>query len=597
MFKRKNRQQQQQEQGQRRQFNPPRKKTKLVKNPLLAHFSEPILEQITNNFPYLYTLLRYTNYENIMLMTANDAYKILTSEYRKDHLADIIIFMDKKYPKQTLMKLTIKELFLLLTNTIQQRCTLSNFLLQDLFAPESVFKVKYRHDKFVDVFITAFYYILNCTFEKSNTPFQYKNEGSEFKFPMDVDPKEFDKPCILIDVANQFFWVSDTANKNQIQSGRKALTSREKYKIRFQHLKKNIRKILEQLFSIHDETDMLVIFINQGSFEMGYNCPEIYSVTRWNLGLDDLLRGSGTRRLHRKVLYISVPCHLFLYPELRYATPSRIVRRNYYFNEGSRGEPSYPQRYGYPLLGYYQATDYMKPPHPYLEYRQQVDNILYDKYGRMLYLPDPGNMDRGRTNHDLHFRPFNNKYTLATNLQNHIPYYKYVAIDNDRDDPNYRNHVYTPHKPVTPHTKRHTNEPKVYQGKNANQRFVNKQNECSGHSIYKNEIDDYMMAILLFIHKQIHYECKTYCPYRPKWLVFSHDKYDWMNKTIKQNVEFQQNFQDYLTNPTRKVISLYEKNPNGLSILEKIGLNSYEYDENSLDTFRAILRDIENGNA
>lgn len=214
----------------------------------------------------------------------------------------------------------------MLCDFVRQKCCLDNFFIQDIFDARSIFKEKYQSDSFITLFMTAFYYILNCEFRSIGFSLHLNHNKQKFRFPMDVSPREFERPCVIVDVANQL-------NRIGIKN----------YRDRVTYLRSNIYTILEKLVTKHPEPNLLVFFIHQGDRSKGYNCPEIIRIFDWQdtPSMRILLEGTPASPFDRQVFYITIPCHLFLAPELAYpGGGTRVVRRDFVFNLGN--EPGYP---------------------------------------------------------------------------------------------------------------------------------------------------------------------------------------------------------------------------------------------------------------
>jgi hypothetical protein len=268
-----------------------------------------------------------------------------------------------------------------------------------------------------------------------------------------------------------------------------------------------------------------------------------------------------------------VPCNVFLYPEIDYGSnENRLVERDFHFNRGA--EPGYPPpSYGNPTYsGYYQSLVHGMPP---IKYDQLVKNTMYDKYGRMLFLQ---NIDKGYTEN----RSFLDYRNSVVNAPVRIPYYRYEPV-------NSRMHKFKTIKKTNAYSIRHGKN-SSYQGMNDFQDYVKENSACAGHAIHKNEIDDYMIGILLCINDKLIHECPDdYMPFRPKWILFSHDKYSWMNPRLIANVEKQSNFIKYINETHINPIKLYHKNTKSGQIIQQIGLNQYH---DQLTDFIALLKGI-----
>ena len=522
---------------------------KIKRNYLISQQIDANMEQkILSNFPNLYTFLKLCNnykFDDILSETKDS----LVSQYQKQHLINIIKYMDENYRHVQLMRITKAELLATLYKIINTKCSFDNFFIQDLFNPSRIFKSRYVNDPYSDIFMTSFYYILNCEYKK--IPLKTKKKSNN-KFPLDVDISEFDRPCVLVDVANQFY------DKGSFDG-------------RVQFLKKHIFAILNDFFSIHTEPDILIIFVHQGDLGKQFNCPEIYSVAQWDFRVNSLLQED------RKAIYISVPCNLFLYPEINYPSQTRFVERNFRFNTGE--EPGYPNNYSRDFYrpGYYYNTQKLNKP--FTKYRQEIKNIYYDRYGRMLSLSED---NRGK-NHMSNFIGYDgNHYFDMVN----IPYYQYNPVEIHKN-------VFKTSKMTDPYGKRHASKKPgdVFQGMNKFQNFVSKNSACAkAANISKNEIDDYMIGILLCIYHKLTNECNDdFVPFRPRWILFTLDNYNWINPEILKNVHKEKDFLLYCQNPPAKPYQLYQRNPKSDAIIEKLGLNPYT---DQLSDFTNLMKTI-----
>jgi hypothetical protein len=345
---------------------------------------------------------------------------------------------------------------------------------------------------------------------------------------------------------------------------------------------------LEKIFVKHTEPNLLIFFINQADHSKKTNCPEIFDILKWTKSsqLIPLLNGTDSEPLDRKVLYITIPCILFLYPELKFPSQTRDEIRNYYFNQGNN-EPGYPPIIHYDTYGKcidIQKSGYVRKlfeRYPPLRYKQRIKNIFYDKYGRMLHLPNDSDDSVDYEHQFIDYYGRRNRYMTK------IPYYEYKII-NQRDYPtDFQNLI-----PTTSHSIRYYNksEQQKNQGQNKFQRYVKQDRQCTKFTnIHKNEIDDYMIGLLLFIHYKLKDDCKSFAPYNPKWILFSEDKYRWMNQEIiNQNTLIKKsNLHQYLDNPITE--NLYDVNIDCQIFIQQNKLYSYQP---NLSLFLSILQNI-----
>lgn len=520
---------------------------------MLKILSPDIINDICFNFPLLYAFIRYIHYEKRIKIQEDESFQVLLREIPKEYLSDILKYLDPRLQTLNLARLNKREMFIMLGDLIQKKCCLENFFIQDLFRPGIIFKESYQYNSYTELFSTSFYYILNCEFSSKKFPLKLNHAKSKFRFPIDVNPIEFERPCILIDVANQF---------NKDKNPRFAI-----YSDRVSYLRTHMRTLLESIYERHPEPNLMIFFIHQGDRSKGYNCPEIISVSEWvnDPILKTLLQGTGTHPFDRKALYISIPCHLFLAPEPDYPRDTRIATREFYFNVGD--EPGYPGGGGYHQRVRFNKTD------PAMLYLEQVKNIMYDRYGRILVLPD-ANVGTKINNHT--FRTVYGGTVL--NYPSAIPYYSYTLLDDPRRYP--RLPPFRRDRIAQSHAIRHGSTP-TYEGENPSEKYVRPVNECSGHTIFKNEIDDYMVGLLCLIHYKISTECSNFSPYRAKWILFTHDQYRWMNPKIIAPELFirHTDLLSYLQTPVirRKRFDLLTSNIRAKEIIQDIKLYPYKH--------------------
>lgn len=535
----------------------------LSRFPLLSSVHENLINEICFSFPLLYTLIRRMSHKKILRLQAEGSYDILTRELQKEYLVEILEFFDTNLGSMNIGKLNKKEMFSLMCDLIRRKCCLENFFIQDIFDPRSIFKEKYKSDSFTSLFMTAFYYILNCEFRSTGFPLQLNHNKQKFRFPMDVSPNEFERPCVIVDVANQLNRIGD-------------------YQSRVRYLKTNIFTILDKLIKKHPEPNLLVFFVHQGDRSKQYNCPEIIHIFDWrdDVMIRTLLNGTPTKPFDRQIFYMTIPCHLFLAPELAYPGSTRVVRRDFAFNLGN--EPGYPGGGGYAQRVEYKKTD---PPIGYL---QEVKNIFYDRYGRILYLPEHGNIDSGTKSQPHRFM---SHYGRHESKSSKIPYYDYIVLD--EKIPNLPRPPFKTDRKSIPYSVRHARDATTTsQGQNRFQNYIKPVNECSGHTIHKNEIDDYMIGILLYVRYKVCKECKDFAPFRARWLIFTHDNYRWMNQDVfdSRYILKKDDFLSYIDdpNPTHKN-SLFIPNPISKRLVQELGLYRHK---SSLYQFFDLLQSV-----
>lgn len=205
----------------------------------------------------------------------------------------------------------------------------------------------------------------------------------------------------------------------------------------------------------------------------------------------------------------------------------------------------------------------------------------------MLYLPMNGDIDAGKK---IQPHRFTSYYGRPESKDSKVPYYEYVILD-ERDN-NPRPPFATGRKTI-PHSLRHARDAvPTSQGQNRFQTYIKPTNECSGHTIHKNEIDDYMIGILLYVRFKVSQECSDFSPFRSRWLLFTHDNYRWMNQEILQsgNVIKKDDFFSYIedTDPTKKN-ALLVTNPSSIHMVKELGLYRHK---SSLHQFYDLLQGI-----
>ena len=92
--------------------------------------------------------------------------------------------------------------------------------------------------------------------------------------------------------------------------------------------------------------------------------------------------------------------------------------------------------------------------------------------------------------------------------------------------------------------------------------YVTVDSNCS-NGIRKNELDDYLIGLILLLHKKTINECfKMIIEYIP--IVFTADNYNWMRTSLKNTCIFESNFISYLKNPNAYFVNykLNSKNYN-----------------------------------
>ena len=512
---------------------------------LLQNWLRPSPPLVYSNFPFIYTVLLYTNKE-ILLALDDSILKLLFCTFSKDKIIEVIeATIQKKFSK----KLAIPEIIKNFITELQQNCPTSNFFIQDIFKPEAIFKHNYHEKSFIDIFTTSFYYLMNCTFPSNIIPLNKNHSQPRIKFPLDISSLEWQRPTIIVDVANEFKAKGD-------------------YNQRESFLFANIDSILEKLFKKNDDPRIMVIFVNQSNLSANSNCPEIYNFK--STSNEHLIDGTSESPLNRVVLYLTVPCNIFQYPELNMPEYTQILHP-YYFNYGAQPiiggygtEPLYTN--GYPYN--YQTS--VKKVEPFLS-RQKHKSVAYDEYGRMLKVRrgHPYNMDNNvkTTQQQLRFVDANRRFKKErVYIPEFEPYQQVTSADH-----------FKPKYPTVPKSNRPDrngpNSPLI-EGQNINQRFVERNSACAKKgNMEKNEVDDYMIAILLSCHFKSMMECQKYTPFTYQWILFSNDGYSWMNRDLLTNVVHVRNsFFRYIDDDSLAPIPMIVSNPLATEIIQTCGL-------------------------
>ena len=317
----------------------------------------------------------------------------------------------------------IQKIFISLT---KDDCSLSNFFLQDIFHPELIFKSKYTPFNF-DVFATSFYYLMNCSYPKQDFPLNVRmNNYTDFKFPFDIEYKEWNRPIIIVDV------------QNVLQEGNIIINGKHVATATFQQRKKAIlnhkQYILQKVFEKHNEVNTMILFVTQSDNITNPRRTCLNIVNLHDQQTNRVIVGTPSEPLNRVALFIEVPCNIFTYTK-----------------DGFDGD-----------------------------YR-------YSKFGELLQID-----------------PYNGRLYNVTNPHNkHIVADRLKPYDRDARDKNqFINHVKADSK-------------------------------CSDH-LGKNELDDYLIGIILLLSKKANNECyKLLLQYKP--IVFTHDRYNWMRSELKES--------------------------------------------------------------
>lgn len=542
---------------------------------ILNNWLRPVPELVYTNFGFIYTVLLYTD-KNILFALDDAILKLLFCTFpNKEFLLHVIqTFTNKQFSG----KLSNAEIIRNFITEIQKNCVTSNLFIQDIFTPDAVFK-KFYHEKilFIDIFTTSFYYWLNCTFPTEAIPLKKNHLNPHIKFPLDIAPIEWQRPTIIVDMANEFY---DIGNYSQ----------------RVNYLFHHIDEILTKLFDKHDDPRLMVIFVNQADLNSQTNCPEIYDFTsKTNQYLID---GTLAQPLNRVALYLTVPCNVFQYPKLNVPEYTQVYNP-YYFNHGT--EP-FKTRYDGKILGTeplytngrpYNTQSKSRGFKPYLTI-QDMKSVVYDEYGRMKKViprnPYYNNIKNTRPK-SLQFLDKNGKVRRQqVKIPTFNPYIDVTSIDN------FKSKNPTTKKANRPHRNAPMTSKPMIQGQNIYQGYVEKDSACAGDKnsgkLGKNEVDDYMIAILLLCHYKSRKECEYYTPFNYQWILFSKDGYSWMNRDLLTDVIHQKGFLQYINDDKIQPIPMMVPNLKTITIIKKCGLFENEPNAEQAQHYKQLHQGI-----
>lgn len=402
------------------------------------------------NRPTLENLFRNLTSKQISTILENPSFLYFLFFQHQEFTTQIISFLFQKTTKQNLKRIIselsnnkikvtnktdieLRNIFITLTG---EKCSISNFFLQDIFDPDLIFKTRYQPLNF-DLFSTSFYYLMNCRYSSQNFPLDVNdNVTNEFKFPFDIELKEWNRPIIIIDVQNILRTrISD--NGNVVNQNNISIDNRNYdttiFSQRRAAILDNKGYILEHLFQKHSEANTMVLFITQADSGRRRTCLRITNLK--TAGTKDLLEGDTQRPLNRVALFIEVPCNIFSYD----LTPERTNFNFYYDEFGSL------MQYDRNNRTYYLSHN---PPHNIIKWKEKNANI------------DPSDIN---------------------------PFLSHIKIDSD----------------------------------------------CS-KNIRKNELDDYLIGMILLLSHKANNECfKLNLQYKP--ILFTNDNYNWMNTDLKNS--------------------------------------------------------------
>jgi hypothetical protein len=169
------------------------------------------------------------------------------------------------------------DLLELLITTIQQPRSLSNTFIDDIFRPEYVLNWRYDSSNYRHIFTTSFYYLLKCKFNSVDIPLSKNHHFDECTFPLDIDPLEWLRPCVIIDVSNQFYELRGLIDPN---TGFAFPFLRSDHNTRREYILQNIDVILDALFKkqYFDHPNMMVLFVHPSDHNSRSTCTEILDI-------------------------------------------------------------------------------------------------------------------------------------------------------------------------------------------------------------------------------------------------------------------------------------------------------------------------------
>lgn len=390
------------------------------------------------SFPLILQFFENMSFSDINIVLQFPSYLYYFFFYLNIDLpSNVITFLFQHIPQNQLKKIIqslsgrrinfsnmdIKEIQKLFISLTKDECSLSNFFLQDIFNPELIFKSRYTPFNF-DMFATSFYYLMNCLYPKQDFPLSVrKNNYTDFKFPFDIEYKEWNRPIIIVDVQNVL------RDGNIIINGKPVAT--DTFRQRKRAILDNRRYILEKLFEKHNEVNTMVLFITQSDNTTNPRKTCLNIINLHNQDTDHIMTGTPNEPLDRVALFIEVPCNIFTYT------------------------------------------------------KDGFDRYRYNKFGELLQQD-----------------PRNKRFYMVINQ--HGKGIVANSITNTERDASDKN-------PFLTHVKRNS--------------------KCSDH-VGKNELDDYLIGIILLLSKKTNNECyKLLLKYRP--IVFTRDRYSWMNPQLK----------------------------------------------------------------
>jgi len=494
-------------------------------------FGTDAVNSILNCVPILYYFILYANKAKLDSMFS--VFKsALISNLKKNELNNIINSLT--YSNNNYEAMTKSDLLELLITTIQQPRSLSNTFIDDIFKPEYVLNYSYDSSNYRNIFTTSFYYLLKCKFNSVDIPLLKNHHFDECTFPFDIDPIEWLNPTVIIDVTNQFY---DVKNLIDPTTGAKFPMIGSLHNTRREYLFRNCDGILDALFKkqYFDHPNMLVLFVHPSDNTSGTTCTEILDIMS-ELKNKAILIGDATLPLNRKALYISIPCNLFLPPDLD-EPETMLVRKPFHPNLPGSVIPVFED--GTPMINWNHNGEMRQIKRGTIQDLQSLelmDSYKYDKYGKVL------KANAARPSMGLYTFPSNDSF-YGYNTYYHrgrsfnlrgaiIPKYDYTQT-NTRDFAKpidkFKSKIPAPIK-----ASRSPSKANLIQGSNTiMQRLVQMNSHCSHHTnLHKNELDDYMIALIMYLRAKTISELMIPIPYLYKCVLFTNDYYDWINDSI-----------------------------------------------------------------
>lgn len=495
-------------------------------------FGTDAVNAILHCVPLFYYFILYSSKEKL-----DGLYTIfksaLIANFRKNEMNNLINSLT--YSNNNYQDMKKSDLLELLITTIQQPRSLSNTFIDDIFRPEYVLNWHYDSSNYRHIFTTSFYYLLKCKFISVDIPLQKTHHFDECNFPLDIDPLEWLRPCVIIDVSNQFYDLRSLIDPN---TGNVFPFSRSDHNTRREYILQNIDFILDTLFKKHyfDHPNMLVLFIHPSDHNSRSTCTEILDMMT-ELHNKELLVGNEALPLNRKALYISIPCNLFVPPDLD-GPGELLVKKPFHPNIDGTVFPLFGNGYSTVTWDGSGKMFQDKPGFPLeLDSAELIDTYRYDKYGKVwranVYGPNNGLYTFPSNDIHLGFRNFLHKGTPVRLRGAILPKYNNYSKTNTRD-PTKPYDKFKPKLPAPLKASRSSSRANLIQATNLPmQRYVEANSDCSHHTnLHKNELDDYMIALIMHLRQKTITELSIPIPYLFQCVLFTNDNYDWINDSI-----------------------------------------------------------------